>query len=216
MFQRRFNLDYRILRTELNGIVNQIVKHLLNLHHICMDKESLSCEKQLNGDPPVSAGSLKGSGCGFDHIVDIKIRVIQMTSFLIQVIQSQKTFCQLIEPVCFKHYDLQIFFLEFGRNGSVQDGFGVTFDRGQRGAEVMGNISDKFPLIAAGHIQLVGHIIQSQGQIAQLVFFVQWYVVFQISGGKGIRPLDNLFQRTVDHKGKYRNDQGQNCQKNKK
>ena len=62
-----------------------------------------------------------------------------MTAFLIQVIQSQKTFCQLIKPVGLKHYDLQIFFLEFGRNGSVQDGFGVTFDRGQRGAEVMGN-----------------------------------------------------------------------------
>ena len=86
MLQRRFDLDHRILRAELNGVVNKVVKHLLDLDHICVDKEGLPCKKQFNRNPPVSAGSLKSGGSGLDHIVDIKIRVVQMTSFLIQVI----------------------------------------------------------------------------------------------------------------------------------
>ena len=139
-----------------------------------------------------------------------------MTAFLIQVIQSQKTFCQLIKPVGLKHYDLQILFLKFRRNGTVQNGFCVPFNRGQRGTEVVGNIGNKFPLITAGHIQFVRHIIQSQGQIAQFIFFIQRYVIFQIPGGKGIRTLNDLFQRPVDHKGEYRNDHSQNSQKNEK
>ena len=73
VFQRRFDLDHGILRTELNSVVNKVVKHLLDLDHVCVDEKGLSCKEQFNGDPPVSAGPFKGSGSGFDHIVDIKI-----------------------------------------------------------------------------------------------------------------------------------------------
>ena len=79
----------------------------------------------------------------------------------------------------------------------------------------MGNISNKFSLVAAGHVQFVRHIIQGKGQIPQLVFLVQGYIVLQIPGSEGVCSLNDLFQRPVDHEGKYRNNHSQDYEKNK-
>ena len=63
--------------TELDRIVDQIVKYLLDFAEISRDKQLLTGENQVEADMFVGADSLKSQERCLDRLVDIKIRHIQ-------------------------------------------------------------------------------------------------------------------------------------------
>ena len=71
------NHDRGILMTELDRIVDQIVKYLLDFAEISSDKQLLTGENQVEADMFVGADSLKSQERCLDRLVDIKIRHIQ-------------------------------------------------------------------------------------------------------------------------------------------
>lgn len=71
------NRDRGILMTELDRIVNQIVKYLLDFAEISSDKQLLTGENQVEADMFVGTDSLKSQERCLDRLVDIKIRHIQ-------------------------------------------------------------------------------------------------------------------------------------------
>ena len=58
--------------TELDGIVNQVIKHLLDLSKICVHHLDVIGKSQFKVDVFLPTGSFKGCRCVFDHAVDIK------------------------------------------------------------------------------------------------------------------------------------------------
>ena len=72
------NRDRGILMTELDRIVDQIVKYLLDFAEISSDKQlSHRLENQVEADMFVGTDSLKSQERCLDRLVDIKIRHIQ-------------------------------------------------------------------------------------------------------------------------------------------
>ena len=71
------NRDHRILMTELDRIINQIVEYLLDFAEISSDKQLLTGENQVEADMFVGTDSLKSQERCLDRLVDIKIRHIQ-------------------------------------------------------------------------------------------------------------------------------------------
>ena len=119
VFQGGFHFNHRLLRAEFNGIVNEVIEYLLNLSHIGPHKQGLAGQQKFDGNPFLPAGALKGFGSAFYDTVDVKIRIIQLPSLFIQIVQSQETLGQLVEAVGFMHHDFQVFLLHFRRNGTV-------------------------------------------------------------------------------------------------
>ena len=66
-------MDHRIMVTELNGIVHEIIEYLLDLTHICMDIHFIAGQDHLNSNGFVMTGALKGTCSITDHLIDIKI-----------------------------------------------------------------------------------------------------------------------------------------------
>ena len=60
------------MMTELDGIVNQVIKHLLDLSQIRIHHLHAVRKGQFEINILLFTGSLKGSRCVFDHAVDIK------------------------------------------------------------------------------------------------------------------------------------------------
>ena len=70
------NRDRGIRMTELDRIVDQIVKYLLYFAEISSDKQLLTGENQVEADMFVGPDSLKSQERCLDRLVDIKIRHI--------------------------------------------------------------------------------------------------------------------------------------------
>ena len=58
---------------ELDGIVDQVIKDLLDLAHVCVDHLDVIGKCKVKADMSGVAGAFKRSGCVLDHPVDVKI-----------------------------------------------------------------------------------------------------------------------------------------------
>lgn len=63
----------RVRWAEFDGVISQVVKHLLNFAHVCRDDASLSGQNQLKRNPFIFADSLKGLNHHLDCVVDVKV-----------------------------------------------------------------------------------------------------------------------------------------------
>ena len=97
-----------------------------------MSIQSLTGQDQFKKDLTGCTGSLKRCGGAFDGLIDIKILDIQHPFVDIQLIQSQKTAGKLLKSFCFVGNDLEVFFLHFHRNCTIDHSFHITFDGSQR------------------------------------------------------------------------------------
>ena len=73
MFFGRLNLNERIVVAEFDGIIQKVVKHLLDLIHVCNHIHLIACEHQFDADHFLPAGTLKGSSHVADNGIDLKI-----------------------------------------------------------------------------------------------------------------------------------------------
>lgn len=58
---------------EFDGIVNEIIKNLLDLSHVRIDHLDVIRKCKVKTDMSGIAGAFKRSGCVLDHPVDVKI-----------------------------------------------------------------------------------------------------------------------------------------------
>ena len=106
---------------EFNGVVDQVIKNLLDFPQIGVDHLHIVGKCEIQNDVFGVAGSLKGGRRILDDPVDIKIAAGK-EALAVQGVERQHPLGQLVEPLRFRNYDIQIFFLQLGRNGSVQHG----------------------------------------------------------------------------------------------
>ena len=92
---RSLHSDGGIPEAELDGVVNEVVEHLLDLAHVRVNGQGIPQQKQLNSDLFGTAGALEGGCRIFDYIVDIKFWQIQHTSLAVEVVQGQQVLGQL-------------------------------------------------------------------------------------------------------------------------
>ena len=87
--------------------------------------------------------AFKGVDRRKNDALDIKIRLIKLKVKGIKVVKFQKPLCQFGKTHSFAQNDLEIFLVLIRRNRSVDHGFDISLDGGQRGTEVVGDIRDK-------------------------------------------------------------------------
>ena len=80
---------------EFDGVIQQIIKYLLNLIHVRDHIHLIAREHQLDTDRFLPAGAFKRSGYIADNGVDLEIRFIQHDTLGVQIVEGQKTVCQL-------------------------------------------------------------------------------------------------------------------------
>ena len=68
------DVDHPALPAELDGIVNQVVEHLLDLAKVCINHLDGVGEGEIEGDPLLDTGALEGRRRVPDGMVDVKIR----------------------------------------------------------------------------------------------------------------------------------------------
>ena len=73
VFTGRLDIDHGVIMAEFNGIVDQVIKDLLDLAHVCVDHLDIIGKCKVKADMSGVAGAFKGSGCVLDHPVDVKI-----------------------------------------------------------------------------------------------------------------------------------------------
>ena len=213
VFFRGLDLDDGIVVGKFDGIVQEVVEHLLDLSHIRVDIQLIAREHQFDGDPLLLAGSLKGSSRVPDYRIQIKIRFFQNHSSGIQVIQGKKAVGQLGQPVGFVQDDMQIFFIHLRRNRSVQHGLQIAVDGGQRGAEIVGDVGDEFFLVVLAAGDFIRHVGKGGGQIPHFIFTVYLNLVMHVSGGVLLRGLRDFPEGQIDHfREENQDDQGEQKQ----
>ena len=62
----------RILITEFDRIIDQIIKNLLDLPLVCKDIEMFGCEKKFNRNLFLGSAPFKGCGYVFDYLMNIE------------------------------------------------------------------------------------------------------------------------------------------------
>ena len=203
---------------ELDGIVQKVVEHLVDLALVRVDCQMFGGKEKFDGYFFLGTGAFKRGGCIFYDLVDVKFLPVQQDIFAVELIESQKILGQVCQSFCLKQDDLQIFFVHFRGNGAVCHGFDISLDGSQRGAEVVGDVGHKFFLIVLNVLQLGGHVVQRSGEIAHLVFSADRDLVVQIAGGilgggfcnlaKG--PVDKDLKAQQDHKGQQEDHEERN------
>lgn len=121
-----------MIRAEFNGIVQQIMEHLLDLFHICPGVQLFSGKNQFKENMTSGAVSLISGGSFFYGLVDIKGLNVQETFLDIQFIQGEEAFCELFQTVSLLGNDLQVFILHFHGNRTVHHCFHIAFYGGKR------------------------------------------------------------------------------------
>lgn len=117
---------------ELDGVVHEVVEHLLYLDHIRIDVHLIACEDKLNGDQPFTAGSLEGHCCIFDNLVQVKGALVENHALGGEVVEREQGVGQLGQTVRFVEYYTDIFFMQFGRNRAVKHRFEIAAHGGER------------------------------------------------------------------------------------
>ena len=151
--------DGGVVVGKFDGVVDQIVQHLLDLSHICRDVQCRRWDDQADGDLPGGADAFEGRRCVFDHGVDVEGGDLQHVPFAVYVVQCQQALGQFVQPVCLEQDDVQVAVLHFRRDCAVGDGFHIAFDGGQRRAEVVGDVGYKFFLVFSDLVQFPGHVV---------------------------------------------------------
>ena len=113
---------------EFYSVIDQVIKNLLDLSNICIDVKGFFLKRKLEGNMFIPAQAAEGFYGLADDGVDIKISQFQIRSLVIEVVEGQQTLCELGQTVCLRENDIEVSFLHFWRNCSVQHGFHVTFD----------------------------------------------------------------------------------------
>ena len=73
VFAGCLDVDHRVIMAELDGIVDQVIKDLLDLSQIRVDHQYVVGEGQVQDDVPGAAGALKGGRRVLDDPVDVEI-----------------------------------------------------------------------------------------------------------------------------------------------
>ena len=106
--------------------------------------------------------------------------------------------CQSGQPFGFPKDNIQVLSLHFRRNGSIEDGFDITFDGSQRGTEVVGYIGNQFPLVFIIIPKGSRHKIHGVCQIAKLVIPFQRDGCLEISNGIISGSFPESAKRVID------------------
>ena len=91
---------------EFDGVVNQVVEYLLYFSHIGSDHKRRRVKNQFNADKLFLADALESSRRIPDNGVDIKVRNLQISLFVVVIVQGQKPACEVVKPFCLREYDI--------------------------------------------------------------------------------------------------------------
>ena len=214
--QQGFHVNDGMIRTEFYRIVDEIIKNLLDLFLICMDRKAWLVKKKRKTDSTGIAPAFKGFQGLPDNFIDIKIAHLHQIAVVIKGIQCEKAFCELFQTFCFGKDDVQVAVLHFHRDRSVQNGFHIAFDGSERGTEIVRNVGNELSLVFASFSGLSGENLETGTEIFQLIgrFFDE--PVIQISGGIFSGGIDEPVQRTADKKPEAENQDQRKTQDRKK
>ena len=88
VLQRSLDIDHRVLTAEFDGVVDQIVEHLLDLTEICIHHLDIRSEGEIENDILGIAGSFEGCRSIFNHAIDIEVASCQ-ESLAVERVQRQ-------------------------------------------------------------------------------------------------------------------------------
>lgn len=203
------DVDGGVVVAELDRVVDQVVEHLLYFPKVRIDHLNIVGECEVKDNVFVVAGSLKGRGRVLDHPVDVKIGAGQIAP-VVQRVEGEHTLGQLVQAFGLGDHPGEVFPVHLRRNGAVQNGLQISFDGGQRGAEVVGDVGDEVLLVFLHLVQLVGHVIQGIGQITHLIVGVHGDAVVQVPGCILVGAHRDLAQGQINGFGEHQqNDGGQ-------
>ena len=165
------DIDGGIRIGKLDGVVDEVIKDLLDLPVIRKDHLRLIRKGELKVDVLLLADPLIGGADLLDHAVDVKVGPVK-EALGIQGIQGQHPLRQLRQPLRLGDHPVEVFVVHLRGDGAVQDRLQVSLDGGQGRTEVMGHIGNEALLIVLQLGELPGHVVQGVGQIAHLVLHI--------------------------------------------
>ncbi len=192
------NGDLGIFPAEFYSVVDEVVEYLLDLFQVRIDIEEFSHEKESDLQVSGPAGLFKRSRDRPDHGIDVKIRALQKDTAAIEIIEGQQALGQLGEAFRLPQDYPQIMVVPFGRDRAVQHGFQKPPHGSERGAEIMGDISNEFFLIILRAGDRIRHISKGGGKISQFVLSFDRSGKIHVSEGILFCCCDDTAQGTVD------------------
>ena len=88
-----------MIRAELDGIVQKIVQHLLNLVHIRLHKKLFSCKEKLQADAPFGTETFEGGGGDSNNMIDIKALYVHKALFVVQLSKYHQVLGELFQTL---------------------------------------------------------------------------------------------------------------------
>ena len=180
---RRLDRDAGIRVAELDGVVDEVVEHLLDLLPVRVHVEMAGSQEKLDGDPPLCTDPLKGGGRVLDDFVDVEDLLVQHQVPAVELVQGQQILGQIGQTLGLKEDDVQVFLLHFRRDRAVRHGLHISLDGCEGRAEIVGYVCHEFLLVILHIPQLCGHVVEGGGQVSHLVLGGDGDLVVQVAGG---------------------------------
>ncbi len=95
VLQRSLDIDHRVLTAEFDGVVDQIVEHLLDLTEVCIHHLDIRSEGEIENDILCIAGSLEGCRGIFNNTIDIEVAPCQ-ESLAVERVQRQHALSEFV------------------------------------------------------------------------------------------------------------------------
>ena len=154
----RRNVDRYIVSGELDRVVDQVVDDLLNAGPVRVDRLRRIFKLHLEGHVLFPGAPLKRRQHLADEVVQVEFGAVQNDA-VFQLRHVEQFVRHRGQPVGLPDDNVQVFSLHFRRDRAVLHGDHIAADRGQRRAEIMGDVGDETALALIGGLQLAGHFV---------------------------------------------------------
>ena len=212
----RLHLHRGVRVAELDRVVDKVVEHLLNPARVGVDVQFFPGQDQGEGDLLGMALMLKGCGDLADHLVEVKVRLVQDHAAGVQVVEGEEIIGQFCQTVGLVEAHLQVLAMQLRRDGAVEHRLEKAVDGGEGRAEVVGDVRDELLLVILLARDLACHVVERGRKVAHLILGVHREGVVHVAGGVLLGRLRDLPKRHVYDLGKEdEDDDGQKKQNQK-
>lgn len=184
---------------EFDGVVHQIVEHLLDLHHVCIHIHLVSCQDQIDGYHLLAACSLEGHCRIFDDLINVKYAPVKDQPLCREVVEREQGVGQFGQAVCLVQDDADIFLVHLGGDRAVEHRLEISAHGGERRTEIVGDVCYKALLIVLALGDLACHIGEGGGEVADLVLAVELKFIPEVADGVLLSRVCDLAERQIHH-----------------
>ena len=159
-----------VLADVVHGVAQQIVQRPLHHVRVGVDRQLLLRQFQLQLPAVLGADGIVALAYLITQLSHVKVHPLALISAAGHLAQLHHAGHQRGQAVGFVHDDVHLLVpVRFVVAGQVAHRLGIAFDKGQRGAQVVGDVGQQIALHLYRVLHLLGHVVKVPGKVTQLV-----------------------------------------------